>query len=136
MPHSGVDLYVGRGGSPEGVLAAAALKCLGGDLQLRMWFDPARHPEHYQEVAGALSAAELARVYRSEDLVAGDSALFCATGITDSTLLPGVKLFGSQAETHSILMRARSGTVRHIQAVHQLDRKVAPMRADFLKLLS
>ena len=136
MPHSGVDLYVGRGGSPEGVLAAAALKCLGGDLQLRMWFDPARHPEHYQEVAGALSAAELARVYRSEDLVAGDSALFCATGITDSTLLPGVKLFGNQAETHSILMRARSGTVRHIQAVHQLDRKVAPMRADFLKLLS
>ena len=134
LPHSGVDLYVGMGGSPEGVLAAAALKCLGGDLQLRMWFDRARHPQHYEEVHAATPREDLERVFRVDDLVVGDSALFCATGITDSPLLPGVKLFGHQAETHSILMRARSGTVRHIQAVHQMDRKVAPLRADFLKL--
>ena len=132
LPHSGVDLYVGMGGSPEGVLAAAALKCLGGDLQLRMWFDHDRHPGHRDEVAGMVPVEDLTRVFRAQDLVMGDSALFCATGITDSTLLPGVKLIGHMAETHSILMRARSGTVRHIQAVHHLDRKVAPLREGFL----
>lgn len=133
LPQSGVDLYLGMGGSPEGVLAAAALKCLGGDIQLRMWFDPVRHPEHHREVISQLTPEELGRVFRVRDLVVGDSALFCATGITDSALLPGVKLIGHQAETHSILMRARSGTVRHIQAVHQLDRKAPPLREDFLK---
>lgn len=133
LPLSGVDLYIGMGGSPEGVLAAAALKCLGGDIQLRMWFDPARHPEHLAEVTAQVPAAELRRVFHVRDLVVGDSALFCATGITDSSLLPGVKLIGHQAETHSILMRARSGTVRHIQAIHQLDRKGTPMREDFLR---
>jgi fructose-1,6-bisphosphatase II len=132
LPNSGVDLYVGMGGSPEGILAAAALKCLGGDLQLRMWFDQARHPGHLEEVAAMVPAGDLTRVFRAQDLVLGDSALFCATGITDSSLLPGVKLIGHRAETHSILMRARSGTVRHIQAVHHLDRKVAPLREGFL----
>ena len=132
LPHSGVDLYVGMGGSPEGVLAAAALKCLGGDLQLRMWFDHVRHPGHQDEVAEQVPREDLTRVFRAQDLVMGDSALFCATGITDSSLLPGVKLIGHMAETHSILMRARSGTVRHIQAVHHLDRKVAPLRDSYL----
>jgi fructose-1,6-bisphosphatase II len=135
LANSGVDLYVGMGGSPEGVLAAAALKCLGGDIQLRMWFDQVRHPNHRAEVARLVPPEDLTRVFRADDLVVGDSALFCATGITDSSLLPGVKLIGHRAETHSILMRARSGTVRHIQAVHQLDRKDAPMRADFQALL-
>jgi fructose-1,6-bisphosphatase II len=132
LVNSGVDLYVGMGGSPEGVLAAAALKCLGGDIQLRMWFDHVRHPTHYSEVAALVPPGDLTRVFRADDLVVGDSALFCATGITDSTLLPGVKLIGHQAQTHSILMRARSGTVRHIQAVHQLDRKSTPLRESFL----
>lgn len=135
LPQSGVDLYVGMGGSPEGVLAAAALKTLGGDIQLRMWFDPDRHPGHREEVAAMVGQEDLIRVFRADDLVVGDSALFCATGITDSPLLPGIKLIGHQAETHSILMRARSGTVRHIRAVHQLDRKVTPLREDFLRLL-
>ena len=122
---SGVDLYVGYGGSPEGVLAAAALKCLGGDMQLRMWF---HNEEHRTEVAGMIAASEMTRVFRADDLVIGESALFCATGISDSPLLPGVKVIGHRAETHSLLMRARSGTVRHIHAVHQLDRKVVPTR--------
>ena len=135
MPQSGVDLYVGMGGSPEGVLAAAALKCLGGDIQQRMWFDPVRHPGHREQVAAAAAAEDLERVFRADDLVVGDSSLFCATGITDSPLLPGVKLIGHQAETHSILMRARSGTVRHIRAVHQLDRKTPPLREAFMRLL-
>jgi fructose-1,6-bisphosphatase II len=134
MPNSGVDLYVGMGGAPEGVLAAAALKCLGGDIQLRMWFDPVRHPGHRDQVAAMVDPGDLERIFRADDLVVGDSALFCATGITDSSLLPGVKLIGHQAETHSILMRARSGTVRHIRAVHQLDRKAMPLREEFRKL--
>lgn len=125
LPDTGVDLYVGMGGSPEGVLAAAALKCLGGDMQLRMWFHT---EEHRQEVAARVPANELTRVFCADDLVVGDSALFCATGISDSPLLPGVKLIGHRVETHSILMRARSGTVRRIHAVHQLDRKVVPLR--------
>lgn len=135
LPGSGVDVYIGMGGSPEGILAAAALRCLGGDMQLRMWFDQERHPEHYKEVSTSLSKDELERIFHVEDLVMGESALFCATGISDSPLLPGVKLIGHQAETHSILMRARSGTVRHITATHQLDRKFIPLRESFMKLM-
>lgn len=125
LPDSGVDLYVGMGGSPEAVLAAAALKCLGGDMQVRMWF----HSEaHRAEVAATMTPEELTRVFRSDDLIMGESALFCATGISDSPLLPGVKIIGHRVETHSILMRSRSGTVRHIHASHDLDRKVVPLR--------
>ncbi len=125
LPESGVDLYVGMGGSPEGVLAAAALKCLGGDMQLRMWF---HNKEHRLEVENEVGINETLRVFRSDDLVIGESALFCATGISDSALLPGVKLIGHRVETHSILMRARSGTVRRIHASHLLDKKVVPLR--------
>ncbi len=125
LPDSGVDLYVGMGGSPEAVLAAAALKCLGGDMQVRMWFHT---EEHRAEVAAESSAEDMTKVFRSDDLVMGESALFCATGISDSPLLPGVKLIGHRVETHSILMRARSGTVRQIHATHDLDRKVVPLR--------
>lgn len=125
LPDSGVDMYVGMGGSPEAVLAAAALKCLGGDMQVRMWF---HNEEHRAEVAAQTSAEEMAQVFRSDDLVMGESALFCATGISDSPLLPGVKLIGHRVQTHSILMRARSGTVRHIHASHDLERKVVPIR--------
>ena len=125
LPDTGVDIYVGMGGSPEGILAAAALKCLGGDMQMRMWF----HDEaHRAEVAAQVAPDDLTRVFRCNDLVVGDSALFCATGISDSALLPGVKITSRYVETHSILMRARSGTVRRIHAQHHLDRKVVPLR--------
>lgn len=127
IPGSGVDLYIGMGGSPEAVLTAAALKCLGGDMQVRMWF---QDEAHRSEIAAQVPAEDLTRVFRKDDLVIGDSALFCATGITDSSLLPGVKLTGHRAETHSILMRSRSGTVRHITAVHHLDKKVVPLRSE------
>jgi fructose-1,6-bisphosphatase II len=126
MPGSGVDLYVGAGGSPEAVLAAAALKCLGGDMEVRMWF----HEEaHRATVAAQVPPEDLERVFRINDLLVGESALFCATGISDSALLPGIKLTGHRAETHSILMRARSRTVRHIHAIHDLDHKVIPLRS-------
>jgi fructose-1,6-bisphosphatase II len=136
MPHSGVDLYVGKGGTPEGILAAAALKCLGGDLEMRMWFDEARHPGHREEVASQVPPEFMEKIFRADDLVQGRSALFCATGITDSPLLPGVKFIGHRVETHSVLMRASSGTVRHIQALHDLDRKRVPLRQAFMDLLS
>jgi len=126
LPASGVDLYVGAGGSPEAVLAAAALKCLGGDMEVRMWF----HEEaHRAEVAAQVAPEDLKRVYRINDLVVGESALFCATGITDNALVPGIKVIGHRAETHSILTRARSRTVRKIHAVHNLDHKVIPLRS-------
>src|SRR5262245_5677254 len=126
LPDSGVDLYVGAGGSPEAVLAAAALKCLGGDMQVRMWF----HEEaHRAEVAAQVPPEDLERVFRVEELVVGESSLFCATGISDSPLLPGIKRIGHRAETHSILMRARSRTVRRIHAVHHLDHKRIPLRS-------
>lgn len=125
MPESNCDLYVGMGGSPEGILAAAALKCLGGDMQLRMWF---HNEEHRAEVAAVTPAAEMNQVFRVHELIVGESALFCATGISDSPLLPGCRLVGHRVETHSILMRSRSGTVRRIHATHDLDRKVVPLR--------
>src|SRR5262249_54038023 len=87
LPDSGVDLYVGAGGSPEAVLTAAALKCLGGDMEVRMWF----HDEaHRAEVAAQVPPGDLQRVFRVNDLFVGESALFCATGISDSALLPGI----------------------------------------------
>ena len=100
-------------------------------MQLRMWF---HNKEHHAEVAALVTREELTKVFFVDDLVMGESALFCATGISDSSLLPGVKLIGHRAETHSILMRARSGTVRHIHATHQLDKKVVPLRESFVKL--
>jgi len=120
LPDSGVDLYYGIGGSPEGVLTAAALKALGGEQLLRMW---PRDDEERSRLRDQLGDAQLARVFRSADLVRGESALFCATGISDSALLPGVKLMGKKAITHSILMRALSRTVRYIRAVPDLEHK-------------
>ena len=79
-------------------------------------------------MAATTPAEEMTRVFRSDDLVRGESALFCATGISDSPLVPGVRIVGHRAETHSILMRSRSGTVRHIRASHNLDRKIVPLR--------
>ncbi len=120
LPDSGVDLYVGKGGAPEGILTAAALKALGGEILVRMW---PRDAEERAELLKTLSPADLSKVYTTDDLVHGDSALFCATGISDSPMLPGVKLIGRTAITHSILMRSRSRTVRYIRAIHDLETK-------------
>jgi fructose-1,6-bisphosphatase II len=120
LPDSGVDLYYGIGGSPEGVLTASALKALGGGMLLRAW---PRDPEERGRLAAEWGEAALARVFGVDDLVRGESAMFCATGISDSSLLPGVKLTGQTATTHSILMRARSRTIRYIRAVHDLEHK-------------
>jgi fructose-1,6-bisphosphatase II len=126
LPDSGVDLYAGIGGSPEGILTAAALKALGGGMLLRM------HPRDETERREILDGgeAELDHVFSVDDLVKSDSAIFCATGISDSALVPGVKLVGTRAITHSILMRAKSRTVRYIRAVHDLKTKTIRLRSD------
>ena len=126
LPDSGIDLYYGIGGSPEGVLTAAALKALGGGMLLRAW---PRDDAERDRLRADFGEAELTRVYGVDDLIPGDSALFCATGISDSSLLPGVKLTGPKAITHSILMRARSRTIRYIQAVHDLRHKTIHLRS-------
>jgi fructose-1,6-bisphosphatase II len=120
LPGSGVDLYVGIGGSPEGVVAAAAIKCLGGDLQMKMW------PRDEAEKADLLRhgyRTELKRIYWADDLAHGENIVFCATGITDSTLLPGVQFSDRSATTHSILIRARQRTVRYLKTIHDLQAK-------------
>ena len=126
MPDSGVDLFIGIGGAPEGILTAAALKALGGEIYLRMW---PHNDQERQDLLKASTDQELQRMYSTSDLIVGESALFCATGISDNQLLPGVKFVGNTATTYSILMRARSQTVRYIRAVHNLRSKTIHLRS-------
>jgi fructose-1,6-bisphosphatase II len=128
LPDGDVDLYMGIGGSPEAVLAAAAIKCLGGDMQCRMW--PRDEKERKSLIAGGYEK-DLDRVYAADDLANGQNIIFCATGISDSALLTGVRARGGvTAITHSILMRAKSKTVRFIQARHNLQIKTIRLRSD------
>ncbi len=126
MPNPEVDVYVGVGGSPEAVLAAAALRCLGGDIQAQMW--PRDAAEHASIEASGWTAP-LDRVYTAADLAKGRNIIFCATAISDVPGLPGVRLSGEYAETHSILMRARSQTVRRIDSRHNLGAKTIRLRS-------
>src|SRR5262249_52296076 len=126
LPSSGTDLYVGIGGSPEAVLAAAALRCLGGDIPVKMW---PRDDAERKELIGAGHEESLNRVYRAADLAGGRDVIFCTTGISDSPLLPGVRFEGPNAITHSILMRAKTQTVRYIRAIHDLTRKTIRLRS-------
>jgi fructose-1,6-bisphosphatase II len=129
-PESGIDLYVGIGGSPEAVLAAAGIKCLGGDMQCMMW--PRDEKERAQLIADGYEA-DLGRVFFADDLANGKNIIFCATGISDSALLRGVKSQGPNAVTHSVLMRAKSKTVRFIRATHDLQTKTIRLRSDNLE---
>jgi fructose-1,6-bisphosphatase II len=127
IPDSGIDVYVGVGGSPEGVLSAAALRCLGGDIQCVMW---PRDDQERQELLQQGFAEELKKVYYADDLASGRNIIFCATGISDSPLLKGVRVQDHIAITHSILMRAKSRTMRHIIAHHDLRTKTVRLRSD------
>jgi fructose-1,6-bisphosphatase II len=119
VPSSGVDVVMGIGGSAEGVLAAAALKCVGGDLQAH--FSPRDAAEEALLKAGGYSRRD--QVLRVDDIVRGESIMFAATGITSSDVLQGVQFVPGGAVTHSIVMRSQSGTVRQITAHHRFDRK-------------
>src|SRR5436305_12902899 len=128
LPESDVDLYMGIGGSPEAVLAAAAIKCLGGDMQCRM--RPRDEKERKSLIADGYEK-DLDRVYEADDLANGQNILFCATGISDSALLPGVRARGGvTAITHSSLMRAKSKTVRFLRARHKRQAKTIRLRSD------
>ncbi len=126
LPDSGTDLYVGIGGSPEAVLAAAALRCLGGDMQVKMW---PRDDEERQRLTKDGFEKELNTKFYAADLAKGNGVVFCATGISDSPLLPGVRFMGHTAVTHSLLMRAKTRTVRHIKAIHDLSTKTIRLRS-------
>jgi fructose-1,6-bisphosphatase II len=113
-PGTGVDLLMGIGGTPEGVISAAAIKCLGGAIQGRLW---PRTDEERQSLVDA--GYDVDRVLETDDLVAGEDLFVAATGVTDGALLRGVRYTGSGAITDSIVMRSRSGTVRRIEAQHR-----------------
>ncbi len=117
-PDSGVDILFGTGGAPEGVIAAAALRCLGGDFQ--GIFRP-RNDEEIER-AKKMGIEDMTRVMNIEDLASGN-VMFCATGVTTGNLLPGVQFKSWGAITHSMVMRSSSGTIRHITAEHHFDTK-------------
>ncbi|HUI04773.1 MAG TPA: class II fructose-bisphosphatase [Acidimicrobiales bacterium] len=116
-PDSGVDVLYGTGGTPEGVIGAAALKCMGGEIQGRLW------PRDEQERAAAVEAGyDLDAVLTTDDLVQGDNCFFAATAVTDGELLQGVRYHDFGATTQSMVMRSRSGTVRFVSARHALNK--------------
>ena len=114
---SGIDLLLGIGGTPEGVVAAAALKCLGGAIQGRL-----APRDDAERVALEAAGFDLGRVLTTDDLVAGDDVFFAATGITDGSLLRGVRYGREGATTSSMVMRSRSGTVRYVEAEHRFGK--------------
>jgi len=118
-PDTGIDLYVGNGGAPEGVLAAAALQCTGGAMLGRLVF----HTDIERERADKWGITDRDAIYTTDDLAKGDNVMFAATGVTDGSMLRGVRRYAGGAKTSSIVMRSKSGTVRRIEATHNLDRK-------------
>ncbi|MFF4401786.1 class II fructose-bisphosphatase [Streptomyces sp. NPDC001480] len=123
---TGVDLLLGVGGTPEGIISACAVKCLGGTIQGKLW------PKDDEERQRAIDAGhDLDRVLTTDDLVTGDNVFFVATGITDGELLRGVRYRSETALTESIVMRSRSGTVRRIDSEHRLSKLRAYSAVDF-----
>tara|TARA_B100000427_G_C15490048_1_gene587128 strand:+ start:167 stop:1150 length:984 start_codon:yes stop_codon:yes gene_type:complete len=116
-PDSGADVLFGIGGTPEGVISAAALKCMGGVMEGRLW--PRNESERKETID---KGYDLDAVLTIEDLVSGDSCFFAATGITDGELLKGVHYSGGKVHTQSLVMRSKSGTVRQIDASHIIDK--------------
>jgi fructose-1,6-bisphosphatase II len=123
---TGIDLLLGIGGTPEGIITACAIKCLGGVIQGRLW------PQDDDERQRAIDAGhDLDRVLSTNDLVTGENCFFVATGITDGELLKGVRYRAGGATTHSLVMRSKSGTIRLIESHHQLAKLRAYSSVDF-----
>ena len=120
---TGVHAVMGIGGAPEGVITAAALRCLGGEIQARFRF---RDDEERERAKGMLGHADETRVYRTEDLASGDNLVFAATGVTGGDLLSGVRFFGGGARTHSLVMAYQTKQVRFVDTVHMFDRDRPP----------
>ena len=125
-PDTGVDLLLGVGGTPEGIIAACAMKCTDGVIQGRLW------PTDDDERQRAIDAGhDLDRVLYTDDLVSGDDCFFVATGITDGELMRGVRYRAGGASTHSLVMRSRSGTIRQIISEHKISKLKAYADVDF-----
>jgi len=117
LPSRDVDVLMGIGGTPEGVLSAAAIRCIGGCIQAKPW------PRDENEIKAAeASGADINKVYKTEDLIDSDDVFFAATGVSTGELLRGVHYFRGGARTQSIAMRGRSGTIRWIDSYHNFDR--------------
>ena len=117
MWESEVDVLLGIGGTPEGVITAAAIRCIGGAIQCKAW------PRDNKERDAAVAAgADLSKVYSAEELVSGEDVFFAATGASTGDLLNGVRFFANGAQTHSLAMRSRSGTLRWVDSVHDFTR--------------
>jgi fructose-1,6-bisphosphatase II / sedoheptulose-1,7-bisphosphatase len=123
--HTGIDIYMGSGGAPEGVLAAAALRCIGGQFQGRLLF----RNEDERARAARWGITDLNRKYGLQELARGD-VMFAATGVTTGPMLQGVRRFAGGAITHSVIMRSKSGTVRYIEAHHNFRRKTGFVPVD------
>ncbi|MGQ0632232.1 MAG: class II fructose-bisphosphatase [Sporichthyaceae bacterium] len=123
---TGVDMLLGIGGTPEGIISACAIKCVGGMIQGRLW--PTDDDEKQKAIDAGL---DLDAVLSTNELVRGDNAFFVATGITDGELLRGVRYRGGNATTHSLVMRSKSGTVRKIESVHLLSKLRGYSLVDF-----
>ncbi|MBI3441199.1 MAG: class II fructose-bisphosphatase [Proteobacteria bacterium] len=118
QPDAGIDIYMGSGGAPEGVLAAAALRCTGGFMQGRLLF----RNDDEKARAKKWGVTDLNKKYGMTDLAKGD-VMFAATGVTDGAMLRGVRRFAGGAHTHSVIMRSKTGTIRRIEATHNFTRK-------------
>ncbi|UMZ75132.1 class II fructose-bisphosphatase [Natranaerofaba carboxydovora] len=119
IPDTGIDILFGIGGAPEGVLAAAALSCVDGEMQARL-----KPKDEKQENKAKEMGLDVDKFLDMEDLVSGDDLMFAATGITDGDLLRGVRYEGNyKARTHSLVMRKKTGTMRYVSAIHSLDKK-------------
>jgi fructose-1,6-bisphosphatase II len=123
---TGIDLLLGIGGTPEGIITACAVKCLGGTIQGKLW------PQKKSEYANAAAAGlDLDAVLSTDDLVRSDNVFFVATGITDGELVRGVRYRGGGATTESLVMRSRSGTIRRVTSQHRLSKLRAYSAIDF-----
>ncbi len=118
-PETGIDLYVGTGGAPEGVLAAAALQCIGGSMVGRLIF----RNDDERARADKWGITDYDKIYTTDELAKPDNVMFAATGVTNGTMLPGVHRYPGGAVTHSIVMRSKSGTTRYVKSKHDFSRK-------------
>lgn len=118
MPETGVDILMGTGGAPEGVIAAAALRCVGGNFQGRLVF----RNNNERERAKKMGIEDFNKVYSIDELARGN-VMFCATGVTSGSMLNGVKFTGGHAKTHSMIMRSETGTIRFVEAHHNFVKK-------------
>lgn len=119
LPDTGVDMLLGSGGGPEAVITAAAMRCLGGEIQCKMYIPD----EEQRQRALDAGFTDLERVFCAEDLARGDGLIFSATGVTDGEMLKGVRYMGDKATTESLTMRYRTGTIRKIMTIHDMSRK-------------